>query len=159
MDQHKDSFNAATNYFFKTYGLIADEKPSNHRSLCFFSHDPHAFVRNGLVQMFQPHTSLQLQGNTVTQTHSNAVTQIHRDSEEYNNINRLELVKRAKEKKDKVEKWINDPRTPPELVSCGNSMLSAGLTQISMSVTKYFASLFPMLIVVCRTIVPWDSPR
>ena len=116
VDQHKDSFNAANNYFLKTYGLIADEKPSNHRSLCFFSHDPHTFVRNGLVQMFQPDTSLQLQGNTVTQTHSNAVTQIHRDSEEYNNINTVELVKRAKEKRDKVEKWINNPKTPPELV-------------------------------------------
>jgi len=116
VQQQKESFYLASSYFRQTYGLVADEAPKNHRSLCFLSHDSHAFVRDGLVQMFVPDSSLQIQGNTVTQTHSNAVTQIHRNSEEYNNESVVEGVKRAKEKKDKVEKWINDPSTPPELV-------------------------------------------
>jgi len=114
--QHKDSFEVASSYFRETYGLVADEAPKNHRSLCFLSHDPHAFLREGLVLMFAPNASLQVQGNTVTQTHSNSVTQILRNSEECNSGSVIERVKRAKEIKDKVEKWIHDPTTPPQLV-------------------------------------------
>ena len=116
VDQHRDSFEIASAYFRQTYGLVADEAPKNHRSLCFLSHDPHAFVRDDLVQMFVPDSSLQLQGNTVTQTHSNAVTQIRSNSEEYKDMGVVERVKRTKETKDKVERWINDPTTPPELI-------------------------------------------
>ena len=116
VDQHKDSFYAATNYFLKTYELIADEKPSNHRSLCFLSHDQHAFVRDGLVLMFVPDSSLQLQGNTVTQTHSDAVTQIRSNSEEYKKISGIERLRHDKQIEDKVQKWMSDPSTPPELI-------------------------------------------
>lgn len=69
-----------------------------------------------MVLGFAPDTSLQVQGNTVTQTHSNTETQILRNSEECNSGSVIERVKRAKEIKDKVEKWIHDPTTPPQLV-------------------------------------------
>ena len=116
VDQHKDSFNVASSHFLQTYGLVADEKPSNHRSLCFLSHDQHAFVRDGLVLMFVPDSSLQIQGNTVTQTHSDAVTQIRSNSEEYKGISGIERLRHDKQIEDKVQMWMSDPSTPPELI-------------------------------------------
>jgi hypothetical protein len=114
--QHKDSFYVASSYFQQTYGLVADERPKNHRSLCFLSHDPQALVREGLVLGFAPDTSLQVQGNTVTQTHSDAVTQILRNSEEYKHISGIERLRHDKQIEDKVQKWMSDPSTPPELI-------------------------------------------
>lgn len=116
VDQHKVSFNVASSHFQQTYGLVADEAPKNHRSLCFLSYDPHAFVRDGLVLVFVPDSSLQIQGNTVTQTHSDAVTQIRSNSEEYKQIRGIERLRHDKQIEDKVQKWISDPRTPPELI-------------------------------------------
>ena len=66
--------------------------------------------------MFVPDSSLQLQGNTVTQTHSDAVTQIRRNSEEYKHISGIERLRHDKQIEDKVQKWMSDPSTPPELI-------------------------------------------
>ena len=75
VETHKQSFKSACDYFYQKYGMVADQAPKNHRSLCFLSYDPDAFVCNDMVTMFEPNSNIQVEGNTVTQTRSNTVTQ------------------------------------------------------------------------------------
>ena len=56
VETHKQSFKSASNYFHQKYGMVADEKPKNHRSLCFLSYDPDAFVCNDMFIIFEIQT-------------------------------------------------------------------------------------------------------
>ena len=123
VETHKQSFKSACNYFHQKYGMVADEKPKNHRSLCFLSYDPDAFVCNDMVTMFEPNSNIQVEGNTVTQTRSNTVTQLHRNAEEYKQGSGLERLKHKRSIKDRVEKWKDAPSTPHELVELWNMFI------------------------------------
>ena len=124
VETHKQSFKSACNYFYQKYGMVADEKSKNHRSLCFLSYDPDAFVCNDMVTMFEPNSNIQVEGNTVTQTRSNAVTQVHRNAEEYKQVSGLERLRHKKSIQDKVDKWKDAPSTPPELVELWNMFIN-----------------------------------
>jgi hypothetical protein len=52
-EDHKDSFEAARVHF-KELGLEMDGQPKNHKSLCFLSHDPKAWMADGDLVSFRP---------------------------------------------------------------------------------------------------------